>query len=142
MGACFVPVNATVSKWFTEKRVLAVGITNSGVAIGQMTIPLLAAYFINGLGWRPAFVLTGSIILIASFPAMIWLRSNPPGGGNAPSDNEATTELAPKRWATGKALRTVQFWMFIIIGFVTAMGFYFLLVHVVPYATDMGITAT
>ena len=142
MGACFVPVNATVSKRFTDKRVLAVGITNSGVAIGQMTIPLLAAYSIDGLGWKPAFILMGGIILIASLPAMIWLRSKPPGRSNAPAGNEATAALAQKMWTTGKVLRTVQFWMFIIIGFVTATGFYFVLVHVVPYATDMGITAT
>ncbi len=141
MGACFVPVIATISKWFGDTRVLAVGITVSGIGIGQMTIPLLAAYFIDGHGWHPAFILMGSIVLITSLPAMIWLKSKLPGRSSTLAGNEPTA-MAPKVWTTAKALRTLQFWMFIVIGFVTATGFYFVLVHLVPYATDMGIPAT
>jgi len=142
MGTCFVPVIATVSKLFTDTRVLAVGITIGGIGIGQMTIPLLAAHFSDGYGWRPAFILMGSIVLIASLPAMIWLKSKPLGRSSTPVGNEAVAAAAPEIWTTGKALRTLQFWMFIVIAFVTGTGFYFVLVHLVPYATDTGIAAT
>jgi MFS family permease len=140
MGACFVPVIATVSKRFTDKRVLAVGITTGGIGIGQMIIPLLAAHLIEDYDWRLAFVLMGVIVFLASIPAAIWLRGRPPQA-DAPSPDKAAM-TAPQAWTIGQAVRTLQFWMFIIVGFATATGFYVLLVHVVPYATDTGIAAT
>jgi MFS family permease len=141
MGACFVPVIATVSKRFTDKRVLAVGITTAGIGVGQMILPLLSAHLIEDCGWRPAFALMGVVVFLASLPVVLWLRSRPPRADAAPADTAAAM-TAPQAWTAGQAVRTLPFWMFIIIGFATATGFYVLLVHVVPYATDTGIAAT
>jgi len=77
MGTCFTPVLATVSKWFTEKRVLAVGLTTIGIALGQMILPPLIAYFMADHGWRPAYVLLAIVVWVTAVPAVILLRRKP-----------------------------------------------------------------
>ena len=39
MGAAYVPFISAVTKWFTHKRGLALGIVVSGVGVGQMILP-------------------------------------------------------------------------------------------------------
>ena len=61
----------TVAEWFPKKeRALATGIFNSGSNVGAMIsslfVPWCLAYFGAGLGWKLAFVITGSI-------GFIWL---------------------------------------------------------------------
>jgi len=47
-----------------------------------------------------------------------------------------------KEWSAAAAIRTLPFIMVITIGFVTATGFFSIAVHIVAYATDMGIPTT
>lgn len=150
MGTCFTPIIATVSKWFTEKRVLAIGITTVGISLGQMSIPIFAAYLITQRGWQPAFLVMAILVLIIAVPAIILLGKKPPS--HTPTGlNEQNHQIAPEvgtktfrlfiGWSAGEAIRTVPFWMFIIIGFVNATGFYIILVHIVAFAVDLGIVA-
>jgi predicted MFS family arabinose efflux permease len=41
-----------------------------------------------------------------------------------------------------EAFRTAPFWMLMITGFVISAGFYFMISHIVTYATDLGISDT
>jgi MFS family permease len=151
MGTCFTPVVATVSKWFSEKRVLAVGLTTVGIATGQMILPPIVAFFMVDQGWRSAYVLLAAVLWISAIPAVILLRKKPQQNTVVPSSQQISTNPANKeagesklsrQWSAGDATRTVPFWMFTIIGFVTAAGFYIVLVHVVAYAIDTGIKPT
>ncbi len=150
MGTCFTPVIATVSKWFTGKRVLAVGITTIGIAIGQMSIPLLAAYFITNNGWRPAYIILAIVVLIASIPGVTLLGKKLPqttGVDFSRQDQLISQKVDAKDagqsrgWSPSEVVRTLPFWMFIIIGFVTAAGFYIIMVHIVAYAIEVGVVA-
>jgi MFS transporter, OFA family, oxalate/formate antiporter len=150
MGTCFTPLVATVSKWFTEKRVLAVGIVNTGISLGQMFIPIAVAYFIAGNGWQPAYILLAALVLVSSIPAIIILRNKPsrdvPAGLNEPNQkilpevNGETTRIS-RVWSASEVIRTGPFWILVIISFVNAIGFYIILVHIVTYAIDAGIAA-
>ena len=54
-----------VSEWFPMKeRALAVGIFNSGTALGAAIAVPLVSYVSLALGWRAAFVVTGSLSLL------------------------------------------------------------------------------
>jgi ACS family hexuronate transporter-like MFS transporter len=51
-----------VAIWVPEKaRVLAIGICNSGSSLGAMIAPGLVVYVSARLGWRAAFLVTGSL---------------------------------------------------------------------------------
>jgi MFS family permease len=67
MSAIYVPCNATVVRWFTWRRGLALGIASSGHGFGNLLIPPLAAVLMAGYGWRTAYALLallgGALIL-------------------------------------------------------------------------------
>ena len=151
MGTCFTPIVATISKWFTEKRVLAVGLTTVGIATGQMILPPVIAFFMVDNGWRPAYIVLAIVLWITAIPAVILLRKKTSQNSavflsqqsSADSvNNEIKISNQSREFSAREAMRTMPFWMFTIIGFVTAAGFYFLVVHVVAYAIDTGIKPT
>jgi MFS family permease len=147
-AVCWTPINATVSRWFTKQRVLALGITTSGITLGHMLIPPLVALSIEANGWRFAYIILAIIIIVSVIPALLMLGRNPPQvrsisqKENSSNNNEATAQYEPDKWTISKAARTVPFQMLMVTGFVTAAGFYFIAVHIVAYATDIGIDAT
>lgn len=151
LSCIWVPLIATVSRLFTEKRVLAIGILTSGLTVGSMIVPPITAYFMTFCGWRDAFLILAIILLAACLPAILLLRNYPHGKDNQ-GIHLAGEKTAPvigalqpaltKEWSTAEAVRTVPFLMVITIGFVTAAGFFSIAVHIVAYATDMGIPTT
>jgi MFS family permease len=150
MGACFTAILTIVSKWFTDKRVMAMGFITAGVALGQMSVPILMAYIIANNGWRMAYIVMAAILLLTSIPAAVLLGVRP---GKSPTDEmnwqgqKAARELnlgtsgQVKKWSAGEAARTLPFWIVILISLVMATGFYSILVHIVAYAMDAGIPA-
>ncbi|MFC1903052.1 MFS transporter [Chloroflexota bacterium] len=151
IGSCWTPVNATVSKWFTRRRALALGITNSGLMVGQMIVPPLAAFVTVSSGWRPAYIMLAFIVWIALVPAILILGKNPPRDTNTRpvsiSDKSSMQDkfknlIPEKELTTAEAVKTSPFWMLMITGLVTATSFYLISTHVVAYATDKGIAAT
>ncbi len=52
----------TVAEWFPKKdRALATGIFNSGANVGSIVVPLVVPFLTFTVGWRGAFVATGSL---------------------------------------------------------------------------------
>jgi len=52
----------SVAEWFPKKeRALATGIFNAGTSVGAMITPLFIPWIAKSLGWRWAFLLTGSL---------------------------------------------------------------------------------
>ena len=62
-GLLPVPV-AVVSRWFDGNRGLALGITLAGVGVGTLAVPPLIASLVEGFGWRSAFLILGSLVLL------------------------------------------------------------------------------
>ncbi len=150
-GTCFTPIVATVSKLFTEKRVLAVGLTSLGMAVGQMIGPPIVAFFMIDHGWRSAYILLAIVLWITAIPAVVLLGKKPAEDiavslnkqiNRSTTRDEVSISKRSQQWSAGAAMRTVPFWIFIIINFVTAAGFYIVLVHVIAFAIGTGIKST
>jgi MFS family permease len=152
MGTCFSPLIATISKWFTGKqRVMAVGILTVGIALGQMSLPVLMAHLIASIGWHPAYVFLAIVLLVTAVPAIIFLGKKPTRGTNIELNQSSLKKTSAVVSGKGglsnglsprEVIRTLPFWMFCIMGFVTALGFYIVVVHIVAYASDLGIVDT
>ena len=71
MSAAFVPCNATVVRWFTQRRGLALSMSTSGSSFGNFLIPPLAATLITLYGWRTSYLLLGlggmALIVLCAF---------------------------------------------------------------------------
>ena len=52
MASAWVPCNATVVRWFFDRRGLALGISSSGASVGNFIGPPIIAASIAAFGWR------------------------------------------------------------------------------------------
>ncbi len=151
ISCSWVPLIATVSRLFNEKRVLAIGILTSGLTVGSMIVPPFTAHFITIYGWRISFLILALILLIACLPAIFILGNHAQEKAknakhhvnqNVSIANRVDEQTQIKEWSALEAVKTLPFLMVITIGFVTAAGFFSIAVHIVAYATDMGIPTT
>jgi MFS family permease len=65
IGSTYTPVSAIVSKWFQQRRALALGIALLGISVGQMVFSPVAARLIEDSGWRTTYVVLGIVIFSA-----------------------------------------------------------------------------
>lgn len=153
--AGYVPHAAVVSKWFTRKRGLALGITSSGLGFGALLI-----VFVQGLidlaGWRWAYRIMGLIVIGVIVPlAAIFQRAKAedlgfrpdgecqePAQASSPSPSRHLVkdpEWRSQDWTLWKALRSCRFWALFSCFFCfhgVAIGF--LPAHQVALAVDVG----
>jgi MFS family permease len=150
MSAAYVPCNATVVRWFARKRGLALSIASAGASFGMFVFPPVANALIVSAGWRHAylilglfalFMLTGCSCLLVQTPETIGLR--PDGLEENPFIAQPlTSELAEERsYTLVEARRTGAFWLLNAIFTLTWLVVFMPMVHLVPFATDMGVSA-
>lgn len=146
----WTPPMAIVSRWFTKQRALALGLVLMGLGVGQMTVPPLMASIINNYGWHKAYVAMAVLIWMFVIPVAMLMKSpphdiRPLNNNNVVSHNVEHKRSEPvqlKEWSGRQAARTLPFWLLVIINFAVSCSLQILLVHIVPYATDVGISAT
>ena len=64
LAAHDVATLSTVARWYMRGRGLMSGFVKSGAGIGQVTIPLLAAFLIVQFGWRQACLVAGIVAMV------------------------------------------------------------------------------
>jgi MFS family permease len=148
MSAAYVPCNATVVRWFTQKRGLALSITSSGASFGMFVFPPLTTMLISAYGWRGTYMILGLLaISIVSVCASFVVR-DPERMGLYP-DGQLPTDLPTQvssqasslddSWTLVTAKRTTAFWLLNIIFTLTWLVVFMPMVHIVPFAVDLGI---
>lgn len=148
----FTVANTTASRWFVQKRGFAVGITSSGGGVGMVVIAPLAAYLISHWSWRAAFMVVGIIVWLCMTVAALWLVKDPsnmgllPDGTPYPSDDGngavSCSPAAPQTGVTlGQAFKLMPFWLLWLVWLTLSLALHMIIVHVVPFAMDMGIDA-
>ena len=70
-GAGTLPITFTraISRWFNEKRGLALGVALIGTGIAGALAKVYAGFLIQEFGWRWAYIGVGALPLIIAFPA-------------------------------------------------------------------------
>ena len=139
MGAAYVPPVAAVTRWFTSRSGLAIGIVASGVGFGQMIYPPLIRYLISSYDWRTAFVIMGVIIGAIGLPAALLLKH--------PRENSATRitkkeQIAMPEFQNGmiarQAVRTLPFLILLYIFMALLFGISTIMSHLVAHLEDLG----
>jgi MFS family permease len=142
----FGPVSAAtlVSHWFVARRGRALGVSSLGAMAGGFAFPPLLAFLVEAYGWRGAVLgLSGGVLLLL-LPFWFLIVNRPEDHGLHPDGRptppvDATEEVASDV-TTGSLLRSRNLWVI-----TASMGLAFapaavLLAHLVPYATDLGIS--
>ncbi len=149
-----VPLMATLtSKWFDKRRGLAVSLSVSGNSIGQFALVPLFSFFALSYGWRASYLYIGVIMFVVNILlAVLVIKGDPRHFGLKPygfaemdkgnGGRQTPGPAAPNLQDMGlrQALRTSSFWLFGIVMFICGGGDYFATVHLIPLATDYGIS--
>jgi len=143
----WTPIIATISRWFDEKRVVALGIVTGGIGLGQMLMPPLAAYLIEATGWRTAYIIIAAITWLVVIPAAIPARHSPQSVTRLADNNNAVNngnerELQTTEWSLAEAVRTRAFWLLVALNITLAATLFMAGIHIAAYATDVGIAPT
>jgi MFS family permease len=144
MSTAYVPCNATVAKWFTRRRGLAVGLASAGGSLGTFALPPVAHFLVSRLGWRWAYVVFGTAILVALNALAVLMRRDPETVGLAPDGDRPSRAPAPATrgahdWTIRRAFRSPAFWLLFGVFAGTWTPVFIPLVHLVPMARGLGI---
>lgn len=145
MSTAYVPCNATVAKWFTRRRGLAIGLASAGGSLGTFALPPVAHFVVSRLGWRGAYVVFGVAILLALNALAILMRRDPESVGLGPDGDPQPPRAAaagarPPAWTTARAVRTRAFWLLFAVFGATWVPVFIPLVHLVPMARGLGVS--
>lgn len=147
-GGGFSLILATVSRWFTKRRGLALGIALSGEGIGTLAVAPLADFLITNYNWRIAYSTIGLLAGVIMIGIAIFLRKEPRNIETENSDNVNTniekignSVLQQYSFSLIESMKTRSFWFLGLVYMLFSLSFHLVLTHIVPHTTDMGITA-
>lgn len=161
VGVCavgFIAHGIVLPKWFDRKRGLAIGIAMAGIGLGMQILVPAAQIIISQYGWRTAYCIMASFILITVLPLnIIFQRKDPrevgqhPDGvsseettGKYPSEAgppESCRTCSPVVWTVHACLRSKQFWFLCASFFFTPLAVQGTLIHQVASVIDRGFSA-
>ena len=147
------PIGASTvaSRWFVRMRGRAIGAIFLCGAIGGVVFTMLAALVIDRHGVAAAWISLGvvtlsvsllpNLLLVAERPENLGLR---PDGAKEQESQTAATTTRPDTdsWAAGEAVRTVSFWILVVMGFATFFVHAGVNVHIAAYLRDQGLSLT
>jgi len=145
MSGSFVPLASTVARWFVARRGIMTGIVVAGIGIGTLIAPPVASWLISTYGWRTSYIIMGSLVLVVAVLVAQLLRRDPAQIGQVPygrkEEGEEGLKLATEGFSLKEAVYTRQFWLVFTMLFCFGFSVFALIVHLVPHATDLGISA-
>jgi MFS family permease len=142
-GASMSLSNALVAQWFRDGRALAMGINNAGAALGTLfLVGTISPWLLSSFGWRMSHVYLGIAILLLAVPMALLIprrRTTNGNGAGTPGQHPAMQgPLETQRWS--EALRSAPLWQLNGSYFVCGMTVSLFTIHLIPFATDRGMT--
>jgi MFS family permease len=142
VGASYVPVLGAVQRWFVRRRGFASGLAVSGIGVGTLVMPPLAAFLIDGLGWRNAYLILGLLAAVIGGGMALLIENDPQDRGLGPDgDPPRSHTLSAKSEGASvrEAIMSRRFLALYAACLICAFGVFVPFVHLVPYALDHGV---
>jgi sugar phosphate permease len=131
----FFPVNVAFINWFERWRARALSSLSLGIALGGISVPLVA-WSLQTFGWRATSFASGVIAIVLGLPMAMVMRRRPEDHGEhvdgiapQPMPEKISSVAQPdarRDFTAGEALRTTAFWLLAL-----GHGFALLVVHAV-----------
>lgn len=145
MSAHYVVPSLLINRWFLKKRGLGLGIVFSAFGMAQVISPPVTAYLIESVGWRDLYIYIGAFMFLAGATSALFMRGSPremgllPDGEPAREKPEAKENKIQTGMSAGETMRSSTFWLISVLWFFSAFPVYIMVIHLIPYSTDMGI---
>jgi MFS family permease len=147
LGGCglgWVPHSVLLSDWFIQRRGTMVGIAFSGMGAGILILGPVSQFLISSFGWRIAYMILGSMVLIFLMPLNCMVRNRPseknglstPYRPNPTTTVQGVEESEAPDWTLDRAIRTLPFWCLALAFFLLPLGIFPIIVHQVAYIVD------
>ena len=152
MSCSWVPINATVVRWFIRRRGSAGAIVTAGGSVGNIVGPPVAATLIAAWGWRTGLAVmagVGLVLLLAAASVLVRGPESvgllPDGDGtSSPDPLSATQDLDPAGGhadaSPAEAIRTRTFWLLWAMYSSTFTVVFVPFVHGSAYAVGLGLS--
>ncbi|MBK9313789.1 MAG: MFS transporter [Acidobacteria bacterium] len=138
-GTSAVPHAGVISRWFSDRRGLALGVAMSGTALGGVVWPSASQYLIDDFGWRMAYAILGGAVLFIAVPLLFIFLKDPGRASNTVSQGEVVMAAGLTRI---EALRSGVFWVIVIGFFIVMASIQACMIHLIPMLTDRGMSPT
>ncbi len=81
-ASALIPATTLVTRWFTQRRAMALSIASTGLSLGGVVLTPLCALMVESMGFTRAAPLIGLMYLLGVAPVtLIWLRPSPAAMG-------------------------------------------------------------
>jgi len=97
-----------VSRWFGQRKGMALGILLTGTSIGGFLMPMFFAKLVEAYQWRTAMLIVSGMAWVILLPICLLMIREPAGLVSVPED------VAGPGLSFEQALRSSQFWLFAV----------------------------
>ncbi len=150
-GTAYAFIMSMASIWYVKRRGLALGIASSGMGIGMMVMPPIAAWLIGINGWHGAYFVMGLIAIITITPWALLLKK-PPDELVVSRENETleVTNVGSHRRQGNSQMgefflvqlaKTRNLWLIFVINLLWGYCVFIAVTHIVRHAIDLGIVS-
>jgi predicted MFS family arabinose efflux permease len=141
----FIPFQVLISRWFDQRRGIALGIFGTGFSLGGfLFVPVMGAV-IDAFDWRAAFALSGLATAAVFLPIGVLLVRNSPADIGQVVDGRVVEVSDPPSSGDsglrpGVVLRIPLFWVLAAALTFFFFGIFGLMVHQIPFFESVGIS--
>ncbi len=142
VGCSYVPAVGAVQRWFARRRGFASGLAVSGIGVGTLVMPPLAAFLIAALGWREAYLVLGGLAVVVGGGLALMIEDDPRDRGLGPDGDalqSGARSMRPAGASVREAVRSRRFVGLYAACLICSFGLFVPFVHLVPYALDHGL---
>jgi MFS family permease len=133
-GTTQMGYSRAVSTWFVRNRGMALALVMAGTGVGSMIFPPLAQWIIDNHGWRSAYVVLGTLVLIFGVPlTALLVRERPSSVVSQGGTSSRSTVRA--------GLRSRPFWLLVGVLFLSSIAVNGAVTHMAALLTDRGLSA-
>jgi MFS family permease len=137
-GTSAVPHASLISRWFTGRRGLALGLAMSGTATGGVIWPRATQALMDQFGWRNAYAISGGAVLLVAVPLLLLFLKEPSAPVRSSSQSAADREA--DGLTRGEALRGSLLWLLLFAFVIVSMSIQACMIHLIPMLKDRGMT--
>ncbi len=142
MSSTMTAISTLLSRWFNEKRGLALALASTGSGIGGVIMNPFIGKLVTTIGWRKTYFVVAVIIAVVLIPAILLLIKDFPSDKGVEPYGEKINGSFEKEEESGmyafEARKTPMFWLFVPVCMIVSISCNCIMHHTVAYATDIG----
>jgi MFS family permease len=139
-----LPAQAAVTRWFVDKRALAVSIVLSAVDIGGIIAAPSLESVVSTHGWRTGWLVIAALAGLGLLAAMLALRNESGQDIGVPPlidrPVHGRVHKTMRAWTMRESLRTRAFWCIAVFSTVVGLDWILFMAHGVIHLHDLGFT--